>query len=132
MSQPAEEASAAQLAAGRRSPAGLAHAAAGCRACGLWQWATQTVFGEGPADAELMLVGEQPGDREDRGGRPFVGPARRAQTCERSRSSRPELGAAGGRHRQLSPRPHWTEGVSPPGRWISTREAIFDADPVLS
>ena len=51
--------------------------AADCRACPLWQNATQTVFGEGGADAWLMLVGEQPGDHEDRAGRPFVGPAGR-------------------------------------------------------
>jgi uracil-DNA glycosylase len=54
---------------------GLREAAAGCRACPLWRDATQTVFGAGPARAELMLVGEQPGDREDREGAPFVGPA---------------------------------------------------------
>ncbi len=46
-----------------------------CRACELWQPATQTVFGEGPTDARIMLVGEQPGDQEDLAGRPFVGPA---------------------------------------------------------
>lgn len=46
-----------------------------CRACPLWEHATQTVFGEGPTDAEVMLVGEQPGDQEDLQGRPFVGPA---------------------------------------------------------
>lgn len=46
-----------------------------CRRCGLWQPATQTVFGEGPEQARLMLVGEQPGDHEDLAGRPFVGPA---------------------------------------------------------
>ena len=49
--------------------------AAGCRACDLWQTGTQTVFGEGPAHARLLLVGEQPGDREDLEGHPFVGPA---------------------------------------------------------
>ena len=49
--------------------------ATSCRACPLWENATQTVFGEGPPDAEVMLVGEQPGDHEDREGRPFVGPA---------------------------------------------------------
>jgi uracil-DNA glycosylase family protein len=49
----------------------------GCRACDLWERATQTVFGEGRALAPLMLVGEQPGDREDLEGRPFVGPAGR-------------------------------------------------------
>ena len=52
-------------------------AAARCRGCDLYLDATQTVFGEGPAPAELMLVGEQPGDQEDRAGRPFVGPAGR-------------------------------------------------------
>jgi DNA polymerase len=49
--------------------------AAGCQACDLWQCGTQTVFGEGPEHALLMLVGEQPGDREDVEGHPFVGPA---------------------------------------------------------
>jgi DNA polymerase len=53
----------------------LAQEAAGCRACPLWEPATQTVFGEGPADAAIMLVGEQPGDQEDLAGHPFVGPA---------------------------------------------------------
>ena len=53
----------------------LREAAAGCRACDLWKNATQTVFGEGPSDARVMLIGEQPGDREDRDGAPFVGPA---------------------------------------------------------
>src|SRR5437660_8137037 len=55
----------------------LRRQAAECRACDLWQHATQTVFGEGAPDAEVMLVGEQPGDREDIEGRPFVGPAGR-------------------------------------------------------
>jgi DNA polymerase len=48
-----------------------------CHGCDLWRTATQTVFGEGPVPARAMLVGEQPGDREDRQGRPFVGPAGR-------------------------------------------------------
>lgn len=51
------------------------HAAGACRRCDLWRNATQTVFGEGPPDAAVMFVGEQPGDREDRAGKPFVGPA---------------------------------------------------------
>jgi uracil-DNA glycosylase family protein len=55
----------------------LAHDAAHCRACDLWQDATQTVFGEGGEQASLVLIGEQPGDQEDRKGRPFVGPAGR-------------------------------------------------------
>jgi DNA polymerase len=49
--------------------------AADCRDCPLWKDATQTVFGEGPSHARLMLVGEQPGDKEDLAGKPFVGPA---------------------------------------------------------
>jgi DNA polymerase len=50
-------------------------AAAGCRGCGLYRHATQTVFGEGARGAAVMLIGETPGDREDVVGRPFVGPA---------------------------------------------------------
>lgn len=48
---------------------------AGCNACPLWKTGTQTVFGEGPVTAQIIFVGEQPGDREDRTGHPFVGPA---------------------------------------------------------
>jgi uracil-DNA glycosylase len=55
----------------------LRRAAAGCTACPLYRTGTQTVFGEGASRAQVMLVGEQPGDREDREGRPFVGPAGR-------------------------------------------------------
>jgi uracil-DNA glycosylase len=58
----------------------LRNAATGCRACPLWEHATQTVFGEGPSGAPVMLVGEQPGDQEDLAGRPFVGPAGRLLT----------------------------------------------------
>ena len=53
----------------------LRESARSCKACSLWDHATQTVFGEGPADAQVMLIGEQPGDQEDVQGRPFVGPA---------------------------------------------------------
>jgi len=55
----------------------LREVAAGCRACDLWRNATQTVFGEGRRTAEVMLIGEQPGDKEDLAGHPFVGPAGR-------------------------------------------------------
>jgi len=61
----------------RLSLSALRKAAAECRGCSLWEAATQTVFGEGPRDAEVMLVGETPGDREDLDGYPFVGPAGR-------------------------------------------------------
>jgi DNA polymerase len=57
------------------SLAALAKAARTCRACPLYKRATQTVFGEGPKGAALMLLGEQPGDKEDVAGKPFVGPA---------------------------------------------------------
>jgi uracil-DNA glycosylase family protein len=55
----------------------LAAQAQGCRACDLWKLGTQTVFGDGPANARVALIGEQPGDEEDRAGVPFVGPAGR-------------------------------------------------------
>ena len=55
--------------------AALREEAAGCQRCPLWKPATQTVFGEGPVDAAMMVIGEQPGDQEDLAGRPFVGPA---------------------------------------------------------
>ena len=55
----------------------LREAAAGCKGCHLWQLGTQTVFGEGLESALVMLVGEQPGDQEDKAGKPFVGPAGR-------------------------------------------------------
>lgn len=64
--------------AGTEAPASLQaaqQAAAMCRACSLWENATQTVFGSGPADAKVILIGEQPGDQEDLQGQPFVGPA---------------------------------------------------------
>ena len=61
----------------RRSLKTLRDAAAGCRGCPLWRPATQTVFGEGRKASRVMLVGEQPGDREDQAGEPFVGPAGR-------------------------------------------------------
>lgn len=58
-----------------KSLRGLADAAQDCKACPLYQNATQAVFGEGPATATVVLVGEQPGDSEDKAGHPFVGPA---------------------------------------------------------
>jgi DNA polymerase len=58
-----------------KSLSALRDEAGTCRACPLWKDATQTVFGEGPQHASIMLVGEQPGDKEDLAGQPFVGPA---------------------------------------------------------
>jgi len=67
--------SAAEYLPEKRSLRALGQAAEGCRGCDLYKDATQTVFGAGRAKAELMLVGEQPGDKEDLEGEPFVGPA---------------------------------------------------------
>jgi uracil-DNA glycosylase family protein len=73
----AQDSAAWDLIPERPSLRAVTEAASGCQACHLWRDATQTVFGEGSAGAELMLVGEQPGDREDIEGHPFVGPAGR-------------------------------------------------------
>ena len=67
--------SAADFIPARPTLPALRAAAADCRGCHLYRFATQTVFGEGPKTAEVMLVGEQPGDQEDRQGHPFVGPS---------------------------------------------------------
>ena len=67
----------AAVRSGRAGLATIAAAARGCRACALWEHATQTVFGQGPERAAIVLIGEQPGDAEDLAGEPFVGPAGR-------------------------------------------------------
>src|SRR3954465_4695437 len=72
---PAVTGSAADFIPPRPTLTKLREAARGCRGCHLWMPATQTVFGEGPREADVMLIGEQPGDLEDRAGHPFVGPA---------------------------------------------------------
>jgi uracil-DNA glycosylase len=107
---------------GDRSLSRLAAAARGCQACDLWRLGTQTVFGVGRSAAELMLVGEQPGDVEDREGAPFVGPAgqlldRALGEAEIDRSAvyltnvvkhfkwRP----SGGGKRRIHDKPNWTE-----------------------
>src|SRR5579864_5653633 len=77
VSQDSRSRNSAQLIPSRATLSELKRAASGCRACDLWKNATQTVFGEGKPPAKVMLVGEQPGDQEDRAGRPFVGPAGR-------------------------------------------------------
>jgi uracil-DNA glycosylase len=71
------QSSAADFLPKKRTLESLRAAARSCKGCDLYKNATQTVFGEGPKDATVMLVGEQPGDMEDRQGHPFVGPAGR-------------------------------------------------------
>ncbi|MGN6379102.1 MAG: UdgX family uracil-DNA binding protein [Gaiellales bacterium] len=77
MPAPERPAGAERYLPSRRSLRSLRTAAADCRGCDLWRDSTQTVFGEGPASARMVMVGEQPGDQEDRAGHPFVGPAGR-------------------------------------------------------
>ena len=72
-----ETGSAAHFMPARRTLTTLRSAAASCRGCDLWKRGTQTVFGEGPKHARVMMIGEQPGNEEDLVGRPFVGPAGR-------------------------------------------------------
>lgn len=77
MAGPRATTSAANFLPKELSRPALREAAAGCKGCHLWKLGTQTVFGEGPESARVMFVGEQPGDQEDRAGKPFVGPAGR-------------------------------------------------------
>jgi uracil-DNA glycosylase len=77
MARVRENGSAADFLPEQLSLSALREAAAGCKGCHLWQVGTQTVFGAGAHEAEVMFVGEQPGDYEDRAGKPFVGPAGR-------------------------------------------------------
>ena len=77
MARVRQNGSAADFLPEQLSLSALREAAAGCKGCHLWQVGTQTVFGAGAREAEVMFVGEQPGDYEDRAGKPFVGPAGR-------------------------------------------------------
>jgi DNA polymerase len=72
-----QKTSAAEWVPSKRDISALQTAAPSCRGCDLYQHATQVVFGEGPQNAKVVMVGEQPGDEEDKKGHPFVGPAGR-------------------------------------------------------
>jgi DNA polymerase len=84
---PAKPSGATELIPSQPTLPGLREAAAGCRACDLWERGTQTVFGEGAGGATVMFIGEQPGDSEDLQGRPFVGPAGRLLDTALERAS---------------------------------------------
>jgi uracil-DNA glycosylase family protein len=94
-------------------------AAADCRACGLWKNATQTVFGAGAVPAAIVLVGEQPGDQEDRAGQPFVGPA--------GQVLREALEAVG-----LDPRHVYVTNAVKHFKWIPRGKRRIHAKPVTS
>ena len=119
----------------------LADEAATCRACELWRNATQTVFGEGPADARLALIGEQPGDEEDLAGRPFVGPAGRLLDKALGEVGLDRAGvyvtnavkhfkwSARGK-RRIHERPNRTEVVAC-HRWLAQELSVLDGDSVV-
>jgi len=119
----------------------LAADAAGCQACDLYKNATQTVFGEGAPDARILLVGEQPGDQEDKAGEPFVGPAGRIldKALAEAGLSRDDVyitnavkhfkWTAKGK-RRIHQRPSASE-VAACNRWLSAELAVVDPDVIV-
>src|SRR5436305_10617002 len=112
----------------------LREAAAGCRGCHLWQVGTQTIFGEGTRAAEAMFVGEQPGDREDREGRPFVGPAGRLldEALEQAGIDRAKVYVTnvvkhfkwtGRGKRRIHAKPNWSE-IAACRPWLESELAV--------
>jgi uracil-DNA glycosylase family protein len=119
----------------------LREAAAGCRGCHLWENATQTVFGEGARAAEVMLVGEQPGDQEDLAGKPFVGPAGRLldQALEEAGIDRRQAYVTNVvKHFKWQPRgkrrihqkPNWTE-MAACRPWLEAELEVVEPDVVV-
>jgi uracil-DNA glycosylase family protein len=119
----------------------LREAAAGCEACELWRNATQTVFGEGPRRARVVLVGEQPGDQEDHQGHPFVGPAGRLldEALEEAGIDRREAYVTNAvKHfrweargkRRIHKRPS-TEHVNACRPWLEAEIAVVDPEVVV-
>jgi uracil-DNA glycosylase len=118
-----------------QSVSALRRNAATCRACPLWENATQTVFGEGGVRSAVMLVGEQPGDREDRAGKPFVGPAGRLLDEALARAGIDRRAAyvtnavkhfkwqARGK-RRIHAKPSWSE-LSACRRWLEAELAVI-------
>jgi DNA polymerase len=123
---------------------GLRQAAAGCRGCHLYENATQTVFSKGPVGARLVLVGEQPGDVEDRRGEPFVGPAGKlldraiadagldpAQTYTTNAVKHFKFTAASGGKRRIHATPDTAEiGACRP--WLVAEFALLDPEIVVA
>jgi uracil-DNA glycosylase len=133
--------SAVELIPKRPSLASLRRAAEDCRACPLWKPATQTVFGKGRPSAQLMLVGEQPGDREDIEGEPFVGPAGRILDLglEGAGIKRPEAyitnvvkhfkwRPAGKRRLHQTPRANEVEACRP---WIEAEIGLVEPEAIV-
>jgi DNA polymerase len=119
----------------------LREAAAGCRGCHLWENATQTVFGEGARAADVMLVGEQPGDQEDLAGKPFVGPSGRMldQALEEAGIDRRQAYVTNVvKHFKWQPRgkrrihqkPNWTE-MAACRPWLEAELELVEPDVVV-
>lgn len=115
----------------RRSLGSLAKAVQTCEGCDLYKSATQAVFGEGPSDARLVLVGEQPGDSEDRQGKPFVGPAGRllSQALEEAGLSRESVYVTNAvKHFKWEPRGTRRLHKKPSAREMSACRPWLDAE----
>ncbi|HSB39225.1 MAG TPA: UdgX family uracil-DNA binding protein [Gaiellaceae bacterium] len=134
--QPSLDETAAPLVPKRPSLPKLREAAAGCTACNLYRTGTQTVFGEGARGAEVMFVGEQPGDQEDLVGRPFVGPAGRLfdHALEDAGIDRTQIYVtnvvkhfkwrAGGK-RRIHQKPSWSE-IAACRPWLQAELAVVE------
>ena len=110
---------------------GLRTVAARCTACDLYERATQTVFGEGPADARAVFIGEQPGDQEDQAGRPFVGPAGRVldDACQDAGIDRNEVYVTNAvKHFKWTPRGKRRLHQKPNGREIRACQPWWKAE----
>jgi uracil-DNA glycosylase family protein len=114
----------------------LREAAADCKACDLWKTGTQTVFGEGERKAEIVFVGEQPGDKEDLAGKPFVGPAGRvldealdAAGIDRSlayvTNAVKHFKWQGRGKRRIHQKPNWSE-LAACRPWLDAELAVLD------
>jgi DNA polymerase len=119
-----------------RSLEELRNAAAGCTACDLYKTGTQTVFGEGARSAEVMFVGEQPGDQEDKAGRPFVGPAGKLfdQALESAGIDRTQIYVTNAvKHfkwqargkRRIHQKPNWSE-IAACRPWLEAELAVVE------
>jgi uracil-DNA glycosylase len=133
-----ETGSAAPFVPERLSLKSLREAARGCRGCPLWKTGTQTVFGEGRVRSRLLLVGEQPGDKEDLAGRPFVGPAGRLldESLEEAGIDRADVYLTNAvKHfkwiargkRRIHQKPNWSE-IAACAPWLEAEFAVVKPD----
>lgn len=123
--------SAADFLPARKTLPALREAARHCKGCDLWQRATQTVFGEGRVGADVILVGEQPGDQEDLQGRPFVGPAGRIldKALEAARIEREDVYVTNAvKHFKWEPRGKRRIHKKPSGMQIAACRPWFDEE----